>query len=73
MKIKTDYEGMTLTDKYLTIHFKLEVGGTLVRHSTVKVRAGDLPEDLLLQALDRTARRKLIEIWSDEPLAPWDE
>lgn len=74
MKVKTEYQGMTATAQYLTVHFRLEVGGSLVRASQVKIRLDQIPEGLVLEALDRVARRKLIEIWSGEQLpAPWED
>lgn len=73
VKIKTEYQGATVTARYLTIHFRLEVGGTIVRASQVKIAIDQLPFDEMEQAMDRLVRRKLLEAWSDEPLPPWDE
>lgn len=70
MQIKTAYSGMTLTARYLTVHFKLEVGGTLVRASELKIKIDDLPGELLAEALDKHTRRILLEVWGRDDLLP---
>lgn len=70
MKIKTAYTGSTLTARYFTIHFKLEVGETIVRSSEIKIAVDEIPEDLFSEVLDKIARRKLIEIWASEDMLP---
>lgn len=72
MKIKTKYTGMTATPRYLSVHFQLEVGGTITRASQVKISVDDLPQEVILSALDRMARRKLMEVWSGQDIIPWD-
>lgn len=72
MKIKTQYTGMTSTPRYLTIHFKMQIGDTIVRASQVKIRVDDLSSEVMLAALDRQSRRKLMEVWSGQDIIPWD-
>lgn len=66
-KIQTSFQGLTATDAYLTVHFAVGNGGWL-RHAAIKVPIGDLLTDEVTQALDRHVRRRMLEIWSDEPL-----
>lgn len=74
MKIRTTYQGVTSTNQYVTIHFHLEVNG-VSRAATVKVPLLMMGGDDWDQAMDRAARRMLIEAWSGEPigemLPPW--
>nr|CRY96796.1 hypothetical protein [uncultured prokaryote] len=72
MKIKTQYTGMTSTPRYLTIHFKMSLGDSIVRASQVKIRVDDLNSEVMLEAVDRQARRKLMETWSGQDIIPWD-
>lgn len=72
MKIQNKYTGMTVTPRYLTIHFSMTIGNSTVRASHVKIRVDDLNSEVLLAAVDRQARRKLIEHWSGQDIIPWD-
>lgn len=74
MKIKTSYEGMTATKQYLSVHFRLEVGGSLVRHSMVKVAISEIDPEVLARVLDTHTRRLLLITWAaDQELLPWDD
>lgn len=74
MKIAAQYQGVVLTDRCLQIHFKLTIGGSTVRHHHVKVPLDQLSKEVWATAMDRAARRRLLEIWAaedNEPL-PWE-
>lgn len=77
--IKTSYAGLVLTDAYAQVHFKVG-NGSWVRHAHVKVPISELLTDEVTQAIDRHVRRRMIEIWSAEPVPdlfeadpPWSE
>lgn len=77
-RIKVSYQGLIVTDQYLTVHFAVG-NGSWMRHQTVKVPLAELLTDEVTQAIDRHVRRRMIEIWSDTPLPllvdddpPWD-
>lgn len=74
MKISHKYQGLTLTDRYLTVHFATTIGGSVKRHGQVRIPVEDCTNEVLAQAMDRAARRRLLEIWSEEPMdpLPWD-
>lgn len=65
--------GARTTDKYLVLHFNGRAG-TVIRHDTVRIPLEDLVLSAqVTEALDRAARRALIEYWSgvdipEEPL-----
>lgn len=76
-KLKTSYQGLICTDKYVTVHFAVG-NGSWLRHQTVKIPVDELLTDQVTSMIDRHVRRRLIEIWSDEKVpdlldAPWDE
>lgn len=66
-KVKVSYQGIIVTEQYLTVHFAVG-NGVWMRHQTVKVPLRELLTDQVTQALDRHVRRRLIEIWSEEPV-----
>lgn len=73
--VKVSYQGLILTDQYLQVHFNVG-NGSWMRHQHVKVPLTELLTDELTQQLDKHVRRRLLEIWSDEPIpeldsAPW--
>lgn len=73
--VKTSYQGLILTDQYLQVHFNVG-NGSWVRHQHVKVPISEFLTDEMTQAIDKHVRRRLIEIWSDEPIpdltdTPW--
>lgn len=73
MKIKSQYQGVVLTDTCLQIHFSLEIGGTTKRHVHVKVPLDELAREVWAKAIDKATRRHLLEMWSaDQDILPWD-
>lgn len=66
-KIQTSFQGITVTPSYLTVHFAVGNGGWL-RHAAIKVPMTELLTDEVTQALDTHVRRRMIEIWSQEPV-----
>lgn len=75
--VKTSYDGIIVTDRYVQVHFKVG-NGAWVRHQHVKVPITEFLTDEVTQALDKMVRRRLVEIWSGEPVpdlfeqdAPW--
>lgn len=76
-KIKTSYQGLIVTERYVTVHFAVG-NGSWLRHQTVKIPISELLTDQVTQAIDRHVRRRLIEIWSEEKVpdlleAPWED
>lgn len=76
-KMKVSYQGIIVTEQYLSVHFAVG-NGVWLRHSTVKVPLSELLTDQVTQAIDRHVRRRMIEIWSEEPVpdlfdAPWEK
>lgn len=74
MKLSHKYQGMTLTDKYLTVHFATTIGGQVKRHGQVKIPISECTSEVIANAMDRATRRRLVQIWSDTPIdfPPWD-
>lgn len=76
-KIKVSYQGLVLTDAHVQVHFAVG-NGSWLRHQHVKVPLSELLTDQVTQAIDRHVRRRMIEIWSSEPVPdlfsepPWD-
>lgn len=74
--VKCSYQGLIVTDQYVQVHFKVG-NGSWIRHQHVKVPMNEFLSDEVTQALDRQVRRRLIEIWSAEPVPdlalPWDD
>lgn len=77
--VKTSYDGLVVTDRFVQVHFKVG-NGSWVRHAHIKVPITEFLTDEVTQAMDKMVRRRLIEIWSAEPVpdlfdadAPWGE
>lgn len=74
--VKVSYDGIIVTDRYLQVHFKVG-NGSWVRHQHVKVPLSEFLTDEVTQKIDRYVRRRLIEIWSEQPvpdlMLPWEE
>lgn len=66
MKIK--YAGITASDRFLNVHFQLEIGA-VHRYGVVPVPLRQLLHPEITDAMDREVRRKLIEVWSEVDLA----
>lgn len=60
---QTRYEGVTLTDRYLTVHFRMEVG-TAPRFVSVKIPVGDLAKVGVVPAIDKHVREELARLWA---------
>lgn len=75
MKIKSEYQGVVLTDRYLQVHFRLTIGDTAVRHHHVKIPLDEFAKEIWARAIDTASRRRLIELWSQEQelLPPWSD
>lgn len=73
VKVAAKYTGCVLTDRVMQVHFALTVGGHIKRAAHVKVPLTEFTEAVWATAMDRASRRRLVEIWSDEPLPPWTE
>lgn len=78
-KMKVSYQGLVVTTTAVVIHFAVG-NGVWLRHSTVRVPLSEMMTDEVTQALDKHVRRRMIEIWSDEPVpdlfdgqAPWED
>lgn len=69
MARRNDFQGITVTDSYLTVHFIREVG-TTIRFAEVKVPIGALLTDDVMKVMDKTIRRRLVEAWSAEMEGP---
>lgn len=69
MKRHNRFQGVSVTDKYLTVHFVQEVG-TTIRVAEVKVPLDQLLQESVTEALDRHVRRKLILAWSNQMEGP---
>lgn len=76
-KSPTRYEGVTLTDEYLTVHFRMEIG-TAPRFVSVKIPVGDLAKVGVVPAIDKHVRAQLARVWQLEDqqlqqvLPPWE-
>lgn len=75
--VKTSYDGLVVTDRFVQVHFKVG-NGSWVRHAHIKVPITEFLTDEVTQAMDKMVRRRLIEIWSAQPVpdlfdteAPW--
>lgn len=74
---QTRYQGVTLTDRFLSVHFRMEVG-TAPRFVSVKIPIGDLASVGVVPAIDRHVREQLARIWQMEDeaaqqvLPPWE-
>nr|CRY97449.1 hypothetical protein [uncultured prokaryote] len=74
---RIEYQGVTLSDRFLTCHFVVGVGLT-IRFAVVKIPIADLHQVGVVPAIDHHVRRMLIDVWSavdpDEPLPlpPWE-
>lgn len=76
-RIKTSYQGLIVTERYVTVHFAVG-NGSWLRSSTVKIPISELLTDQVTSMVDRHVRRRLIEIWSEEKVPdlfdpPWDD
>lgn len=69
MTKRVAYQGVSTSDLYLRVHFEHRVAGS-IRFEEVKVPLADLLGENVLQALDKTIRRRLIERWSEELEGP---
>lgn len=65
--IKLSYQGLVVTSSYVQVHFNIG-NGTWMRHQHVKVPINEFLTDEMTQAIDRHVRRRMIEIWSAEPV-----
>lgn len=74
--VKVSYQGLIVTDRYLQVHFNVG-NGSWMRHQHVKVPLNEFLTDEVTQKIDKFVRRRLIEIWSEQPvpdlMIPWDE
>lgn len=57
-------QGVTATERYLTVWFQVDGGGWL-RFGHVRVPLTELLAEPITSAMDRAVRRKLIEAWSE--------
>lgn len=71
MNVKVNYTGCVLTDRNMQVHFTLTIGGHVKRAAHVKVPLSEFTQEVWATAADRASRRRLMEIWSDEPI-PWE-
>lgn len=69
MTKRVQYQGVTTSDLYLRVMFEYQVGGS-IRFEECKVPLGDLLAKGVMEALDKTIRRRLIEQWSAELEGP---
>lgn len=74
--VKCSYQGIIVTDRYVQVHFNVG-NGSWIRHQHVKVPISELLNDEFAQAMDKFVRRRLVEIWSEQPvpdlMLPWEE
>lgn len=74
--VKCSYQGIIITDQYLQVHFNVG-NGSWMRHQHVKIPLSEFLTDEVTQKLDRFVRRRLIEIWSEQPVPdlvlPWED
>lgn len=77
--VKVSYQGIIVTSAYVQVHFNVG-NGSWMRHQHVKIPLSEFLTDEVTQALDRYTRRRLIEIWSGQPIpdlfdqeAPWSD
>ena len=77
-KMKISYQGLIVTATAVEVHFAVG-NGVWLRHQRVRVPLSELLTDEVTQALDRHVRRRMLEIWSEEPIPdlfqqpPWRE
>lgn len=65
MKQGTKYQGITVTDKFLTVHF-LATEGLAVRLRSVKIPIRDLLRSEVTDALDKAVRADLMRLWAQD-------
>lgn len=69
-RLKTKYQGITSTARYLTVHFELAYEGQAIRFCDVKIPMDDVSGEDWAAAMDTAARRRLMLAWADEGDAP---
>jgi hypothetical protein len=67
MKQPHEYIGVSVTETYLTVSFACGARGAR-RLAEVKVPLLDLDQELIWKLMDKAVARRLIEMWSQEPL-----